>query len=149
MAFMPLVYVGSSEKEAREGAIELTWYLKAKAEPQFRNPPGYVPVDYNVRAMKNAAAAQASRSDGMRALSLDQIQEQGVLIYGTPDQVIQQINRQYARVGGFDHLLMMMQAGFLDHKRTVANIELFAKEVYPAIRHLPSTVNVAGIAAAE
>lgn len=149
LAFMPLVYVANSDKEAEAGAIELTWYLKAKAEPQFRNPPGYVPVEYNVRAMKNAAAAQATRSDGMRTLSLDQIKEQGVLIYGTPDSVIQQIKRQYDRVGGFDHLLMMMQAGYLDHKRTVANIELFAKEVYPAIRDLPSTVNVGKAAAAE
>lgn len=149
LAFMPLVYVAKSQKEAEDGAKELTWYLRAKAEPQFRNPPGYVPVEYNVRALRNAAAAQATRSDGMRSLSLDQIQEQGVLIYGTPDSVIQQVKRQYERVGGFDHLLMMMQAGHLDHKRTVANIELFAKEVYPAIRDLPSTVNVAGAAAAE
>ena len=44
---------------------------------------------------------------------------------------------------------MMMQAGHLDHKRTVANAELFAKEVYPAIRDLPSTVNVGAAAAAE
>jgi alkanesulfonate monooxygenase SsuD/methylene tetrahydromethanopterin reductase-like flavin-dependent oxidoreductase (luciferase family) len=148
VAFMPLVYVANDDKEAEAGAIELTWYLKAKVEPQFRNPPGYVPVSYNVQAMKNLAAAQATRSDGMRQLNLEQLKEQGVLVYGKPDSVIAQIRRQYDRVGGFDHLLMMMQAGHLDHKRTVANIELFAKEVYPAIRDLPSTVNV-GKAAAE
>jgi hypothetical protein len=32
---------------------------------------------------------------------------------------------------------MMMQAGFLDHKRTVSNIRLFAKEVLPQIKDLP------------
>jgi hypothetical protein len=42
---------------------------------------------------------------------------------------------------------MMMQAGFLDHARTVSNIRLFAKEVYPQIRDLPGTRAV--MAAAE
>jgi len=51
--------------------------------------------------------------------------------------VAAQIKLEYERIGGFDHLLMMMQAGFLDHKRTVSNIRLFAKEVLPQIRNLP------------
>jgi hypothetical protein len=45
-------------------------------------------------------------------------------MYGTPDQVAQQIRRFYDLVGGFDHLLMMQQAGFLDHQRTVASMTL-------------------------
>jgi hypothetical protein len=35
---------------------------------------------------------------------------------------------------------MMQQAGFLDHKRTVASMTLFAREVYPQIQNLPRTV---------
>jgi hypothetical protein len=36
---------------------------------------------------------------------------------------------------------MMQQAGFLDHKRTVRSMTLFAREVYPQIKDLPpSTV---------
>ena len=46
----------------------------------------------------------------------------------------------YDQVGGFDHLLMMQQAGHLDHKRTVRSMTLFAKEVYPQIKDLPATV---------
>jgi alkanesulfonate monooxygenase SsuD/methylene tetrahydromethanopterin reductase-like flavin-dependent oxidoreductase (luciferase family) len=45
-------------------------------------------------------------------------------MYGTPDQVIAQIKRFYDLVGGFDHLLMMMQAGFLDHERTAISLYL-------------------------
>ena len=70
-------------------------------------------------------------------------------MYGTPDQVVAQIKREYERVGGFDHLLMMMQAGFLDHKRTVSNINLFAKEVYPQIRNMLGTRALMGQQAAE
>ena len=70
-------------------------------------------------------------------------------MYGTPDQVVKQIELEYERVGGFDHLIMMMQAGFLDHKRTVSNINLFAKEVYPRIRHLTGTSELRAMKAAE
>jgi hypothetical protein len=39
MAFMPLVYTADSQAEAEKGARQLTWYLGARAEPQYRNPP--------------------------------------------------------------------------------------------------------------
>ena len=34
------------------GARQLTWYLGAKAEPQYRDPPGYVPGSFNVQALR-------------------------------------------------------------------------------------------------
>ncbi len=145
-AFMPLVYVGDTEAEAEAGMKELIWYMLAKTEPQYRNPPGYAPVETNVAALRGAFAG---RTDAMRAKSLEFQKEQGVIMYGTPDQVTAQIKRFYDLVGGFDHLLMMMQAGFLDHKRTCANIRLFAKEVYPQIRDLARTRPIEGKLAAE
>lgn len=145
-AFMPLVYVAETESEAEAGMKELTWYIRAKSEPQYRNPPGYVPVDINVLALRGAFAG---RTDEMRAKGLEFQREQGVVMYGTPDQVVAQIRQFYDRVGGFDHLLMMMQAGFLDHERTCKNIRLFARECYPLIRDLARTQPVASSSAAE
>ena len=136
LAYMPLVYTADSEEEAYKGAEELTWYLKAKAEPQFRNPPGYVPVSFNVRALQGA---YSGRTDAVRSQGLDYLRDQGVLIYGTPDSVAKQVKRFYDLVGGFDHLLMMQQAGYLDHERTVKSMTLFAKDVYPQIKDLPRT----------
>jgi len=135
-AFMPLVYTGDSEADAESGARELAWYMTAKTEPQFRNPPGYVPVELNVQALKGAFSG---RTDAMRAMGLEFQREQGVVMYGTPDQVVAQVRRFYDRVGGFDHLLMMQQAGFLDHQRTVRSMTLFAKEVFPRIKDLART----------
>jgi alkanesulfonate monooxygenase SsuD/methylene tetrahydromethanopterin reductase-like flavin-dependent oxidoreductase (luciferase family) len=112
------------------------WYLNAKSEPQFRNPPGYVPVATNVLALKGKFSG---RTDAMRAQNLDFLKDQGVMIYGTPDDVVAQIKRFHDLVGGFDHLLMMQQAGHLDHKRTVNSMTLFASEVYPQIKDLPRT----------
>jgi alkanesulfonate monooxygenase SsuD/methylene tetrahydromethanopterin reductase-like flavin-dependent oxidoreductase (luciferase family) len=110
--------------------------LRTKAEPQFKNPPGYVGIDLNVQALRGAFE---SRSSGVRAQGLDYLREEGIVIYGTPDSVAAQIKRLYERVGGFDHLLMMQQAGFLSHAKTVKSMTLFAKEVYPQIRELPPT----------
>jgi len=110
--------------------------MKAKVEPQFRNPPGYVPVELNVKALQGAFSG---RTEEMRAKGLDFQREKGVVMYGTPDQVAQQISRFYDRVGGFDHLLLMQQAGFLDHQRTVASMTRFAKDVLPQIKGLART----------
>jgi alkanesulfonate monooxygenase SsuD/methylene tetrahydromethanopterin reductase-like flavin-dependent oxidoreductase (luciferase family) len=111
--------------------------MQTKTPPQFRNPPGYVGVDVNVKALQGA---YTGRTDAVRAKGMDYLREQGVLMYGTPDSVAKQVKRYYDLVGGFDHLLMMQQAGFLDHKRTVSSMTLFAKEVYPQIKDLPRTV---------
>ena len=87
LAFMPLVFTGDTEEEARKGAEQLTWYLKAKVEPQYRNPPGYVPVAANVQAMKSQFDPRSRTADLMRGVSLDVQKEQGVVMFGTPDQI--------------------------------------------------------------
>ena len=45
------------------------------------------------------------------------------MMAGTPDQVLAQIARFYDHVGGFGHLLIMGQAGFLEHDDTVRGIK--------------------------
>ena len=145
-AYMPLMFTADNEADAEKGAKELLWYLAAKAEPQFRNPPGYVSVDFNVNALRGE---YSGRTDAMRTKTVDFLKEQGVLMYGTPDSVAAQVKRFYDKVGGFDHLLMMQQAGSLDHATTVKSMTLFAKEVYPQIRDLPRTKPLSVQVAAE
>ncbi|MGE0651638.1 MAG: LLM class flavin-dependent oxidoreductase [Alphaproteobacteria bacterium] len=131
IAYMPLVATGETEAEAEALAQKLSWYLHAKTPPQFRNPPGYVPVAFNVQALKGK---YTGRTDAVRTRGLDYLKEQGVLICGTPDQVFAQIKRFYGLVGGFGQLLMMQQAGFVTHEETVKSMTLFAKEVYPRVK---------------
>lgn len=137
-AFMPLVYTSDSDSDAERGAQELLWYVKGSiTEPQFKNPPGYVPVSFNVRALRGL---YSGRTEGVRAQGLEYLMQQGIVIAGTPDKVAARIRLLYEQVGGFDHLLMMQQAGHMDHKRTVRSMTLFAKDVYPQLRDLPPTV---------
>jgi alkanesulfonate monooxygenase SsuD/methylene tetrahydromethanopterin reductase-like flavin-dependent oxidoreductase (luciferase family) len=146
MAFMPLVYTADSEADAEAGARELTWYLKAKVAPQHRDAPGYLP---SALAVKVLQGAYSGRTVAIRAATLEYQKEQGVIMYGTPDSVAAQINRFYERVGGFDHLLMMQQAGFLDHKRTVRSMTLFAQDVMPQVCDLPGIGATVSATAAE
>jgi hypothetical protein len=46
--------------------------------------------------------------------------------------------KMYEHVGGFGHLLIMGQAGFLEHEETVKGMKLFAREVYPRLKELKS-----------
>jgi hypothetical protein len=53
---------------------------------------------------------------------------------GTPDEVHDQVVKFYDHVGGFGHMLMMGQAGFLDHEETIHGINTFAREVMPRLK---------------
>jgi alkanesulfonate monooxygenase SsuD/methylene tetrahydromethanopterin reductase-like flavin-dependent oxidoreductase (luciferase family) len=134
MAYMPVVYTADSEEEALRGAEQMSWYLKSiKVGPQISNPPGYAGVENNVKALQGL---YAGRTAAVRAKGIEYLREQGVIICGTPDSVAAQIRRFYELVGGFNHLLMMQQAGDLSHEQTVRSMTLFAKEVMPQIADL-------------
>ena len=145
LAFMPLVYVADSDEEAMKGADEIAWYLRTKAEPQLRNVPGYVGLEYNVQALKGA---YTGRTDVIRQQGLEYLRENHILIAGTPDSVERQIRQLYEKTGGFDHLLMMMQCGFLSHEKTMKNIRMFAQEVKPRLADLAPTAAAMPIATA-
>jgi hypothetical protein len=60
----------------------------------------------------------------------------GRLDSGTPDQVLTQFKEHCDHVGGYGHLLIMGQAGFLEHDDTVHGIKMFVREVYPRLKEL-------------
>lgn len=54
----------------------------------------------------------------------DKLRVRGVFA-DNPDSVFKQIKAHYEYVGGYGHLLLMGQAGFLDHRETVNGINRF------------------------
>ena len=60
----------------------------------------------------------------------------GNVFAGTPDQVFAQIKNFWEYAGGFGHLLMMAQAGFLTYAETTTSMRLFTQEVYPRLQAL-------------
>jgi alkanesulfonate monooxygenase SsuD/methylene tetrahydromethanopterin reductase-like flavin-dependent oxidoreductase (luciferase family) len=108
------------------------WYVTSNKVPRhFANPPGYVPIGANIAMLRGG---EHPLSAFARGASVDAAIEGGLMFAGTPDQVLRQFRKLYAHVGGFGHLLIMGQAGFLEHDETVAGIRHFARHVYPALK---------------
>ncbi len=129
----------TSDPRAKAGAEKLLWYITSnKVPPHIANPPGYIPVSANVQMLRGAEHPMSAF--GKRA-SVESAIETGIMFAGTPDQVLKQIQKHYDHVGGYGHILIMGQAGFLEHDDTVHGIRMFAREVYPQLRELyPHTV---------
>jgi alkanesulfonate monooxygenase SsuD/methylene tetrahydromethanopterin reductase-like flavin-dependent oxidoreductase (luciferase family) len=67
--------------------------------------------------------------------SWESLQDKGIIMVGSPDTMIKKITLLYERTG-IGHLMMMNQAGPMGGAKVRRSLELFAREVYPAIRHL-------------
>jgi alkanesulfonate monooxygenase SsuD/methylene tetrahydromethanopterin reductase-like flavin-dependent oxidoreductase (luciferase family) len=70
---------------------------------------------------------------------LEEQMARGNVFAGTPDQVFAQIKNFWEYAGGFGHLLMMGQAGFLTYAETLVSMRLFAEEVYPRLQELTAS----------
>jgi alkanesulfonate monooxygenase SsuD/methylene tetrahydromethanopterin reductase-like flavin-dependent oxidoreductase (luciferase family) len=144
LAYAALVYVSDTEARARAGADKLLWYVNSNKVPlHFSNPPGYVPVAMNIQLARGAQNVVSAH--GTKQGTVDGAIEAGTMFAGTPDQVLQQIRKHWHHVGGYGHLLIMGQAGFLEHDDTVHGIRMFAREVYPRLRELYPDTTVSGL----
>ena len=147
LAYAALVYVSDNEAKAYAGADKLLWYLNANKVPRhFAAPPGYVGVAASVAALKAAGTTtQGDHANFGRNMNVETAMERGLMFCGTPDQVHAQIKKFYDHVGGFGHLLIMGQAGFLEHDDTVHGIRMFAREVYPRLKEEYPGSRISGI----
>lgn len=144
LAYAALIYVGENDARARAGAEKLLWYITAnKVPPHFSNPPGYVPVAMNVQLAKGAHNVVSAY--GTKQSTVEGAIEAGTMFAGTPDQVLAQIRKHWNYVGGYGNLLIMGQAGFLDHEDTVHGIRMFAREVYPQLKELYPDTTISGM----
>ena len=107
------------------------WYLNAnKVSAQFKNPPGYSSVPTSVAMMRGASTSFD------RSSPLESCIEQGIVFAGSPETVYNQIKKHYDGVGGYGNLLIMGQAGFLEHDETMSSIKLLGTEVAPRLAQL-------------
>ncbi|MGE0733615.1 MAG: LLM class flavin-dependent oxidoreductase [Alphaproteobacteria bacterium] len=146
-AYLCLVGVGHTEAQGLERLSRVRgWVWSSGVTPeQYGNPPGVNPIAANVQMMKRHPAKPSwathvvGRSGKAYNPSYDPAQnliDSGMGFGGTPDQVFEQIKDFYFHVGGFGHLLAMMQGGDLGHADTTDSMKLFAREVLPRLQEL-------------
>jgi alkanesulfonate monooxygenase SsuD/methylene tetrahydromethanopterin reductase-like flavin-dependent oxidoreductase (luciferase family) len=63
----------------------------------------------------------------------------GNVFAGTPDQVYHQLRNFWEYAGGFGHLLMMGQAGFMTYDEAIGSMSRFTREVYPRLKELTAS----------
>jgi alkanesulfonate monooxygenase SsuD/methylene tetrahydromethanopterin reductase-like flavin-dependent oxidoreductase (luciferase family) len=154
-AYLGLTAVGKTEAEARARGEMVASYLRSLpfTPAPFRNPPGFISVDDNVRLMKaagrppNRSFTKDGRAINMMTGSVQDLIDAGILFCGTPDQVYQQITDFSVSCGGMGNLLSMGHAGFMSHEDTVENLTLFAKEVLPRLKEYRQPNETAAAAA--
>jgi alkanesulfonate monooxygenase SsuD/methylene tetrahydromethanopterin reductase-like flavin-dependent oxidoreductase (luciferase family) len=127
-AYLALTYTAETDEEAERDGKGLLWYLYRVRHPYFNMPPGYVPAPALAKAMLSGGGKPYSDS-------FEMLQEKGVVIAGSPDTMIKKIRYLHERCG-IGHLLMMTHAGSMDSRSVRRSLDLFAREVYPAIRDL-------------
>jgi alkanesulfonate monooxygenase SsuD/methylene tetrahydromethanopterin reductase-like flavin-dependent oxidoreductase (luciferase family) len=123
------IYVAETEREAHAHAEQhLLWLfrkgLKHKLEYLF--PPGYL----SPGSMKGMMLA------GLKPFgeyTYRELLDEGYAVAGTPDQVTERLSELHD-VLGFGTLAGLLHFGDMPHERTLRSMELFAREVMPAMR---------------
>jgi alkanesulfonate monooxygenase SsuD/methylene tetrahydromethanopterin reductase-like flavin-dependent oxidoreductase (luciferase family) len=136
LAYAAIVYVGDNQQEAEIGAEKLLWYIRSnKVAPQFNNPPGYHPPAVAASIIRGPRPGEPNRRDPRLATQL----ARGNVFAGTPDQVYHQLRNFWEYAGGFGHLLMMGQAGFMTYDEAIGSMSRFTREVYPRLKELTAS----------
>jgi alkanesulfonate monooxygenase SsuD/methylene tetrahydromethanopterin reductase-like flavin-dependent oxidoreductase (luciferase family) len=150
-AYLALFATAREEIEARRRGELVAGYLRTGGNvyPPFKNPPGYFSADDTAKLLRGFAPERCFTKDGravdMRTGSLQDLIDSVLMVCGTPDQCYRQITDFIENTGGMGNLLVMAQAGFLDHKDTVDSLTLLAKEIMPRLKDYkqPETAEVA------
>ena len=126
---------GRDRKEAREVIERVFWYVvNNKAEPQHRAPPGY--VETSLYADFLSGRFTGGRTDAIRKQGMEYFRENHVAIYGTPENVVGQINVLAQENRRFRALGRDAACGDMDFDVTAKSMTLFAEKVAPHLKDL-------------
>jgi alkanesulfonate monooxygenase SsuD/methylene tetrahydromethanopterin reductase-like flavin-dependent oxidoreductase (luciferase family) len=134
--FLQLVAVSETEEQAKKDYEEAALYFYQRClhvYPNYNNVPGY----RSLRSLE--LSMQANRPSSLGAFGgthgWDDYIEQGNIIAGSPEQVIEKI-RELADSLRVGHLMMLLQFGNMSKDLTMKNTRLFAEKVMPEIKDL-------------
>ena len=150
LAYLALCAVAETEEEALKRAYKVAGYLRTigAVSEAFRNPPGYMSVADNVRALANfgkprlGLTLSGGRTVYAATASCEELIDAGLIFAGTPDQVKKQIGKFCGAMGGIGNLLLMFQGGDLGHADTMDSLSLFGREVLPQLNEGVTTQDV-------
>jgi alkanesulfonate monooxygenase SsuD/methylene tetrahydromethanopterin reductase-like flavin-dependent oxidoreductase (luciferase family) len=127
-------YVAESDARAREEIEEhaLQFYNNVSA-------PARKPEMQAINAGRHTERSFAYKTEGHQHMPhgdqglFDRVEEDGLLVTGSPDTVIRKIREQQAALG-VGIFLTYLPFGTLEPKHAMKSLELFAKEVLPVVK---------------
>ena len=127
-AFMICAHVNDTDEKAQESGKAFLWRMNypLRGPREYWSPPGYT-------SRAGAAAVAARRPTPLHEMSYEELQNRYHLVVGSPDTVIEKL-RHIRDELGVGSLLLEAQGGQLSHRDTMRSIELFGKEVIPALK---------------
>ena len=132
LAWAAPVYVAASDQQAMDearGPIEFLFNKALRMPPGMFFPPGYTSID----SMKRVMAGKSSIMGAAR--TAENLDAQGVCIFGSPETVLRRIREAHRQLG-FGSFTALLQFGTLSAELTERNIRLFAREVLPGLHEL-------------
>jgi alkanesulfonate monooxygenase SsuD/methylene tetrahydromethanopterin reductase-like flavin-dependent oxidoreductase (luciferase family) len=150
--FAQVVGVAESRQQALDLYTEAAEYFYGRClhvDPRFAGPPGYVTeatqragIESQVKIAAEGKKAgepstNASSATKMQSLARDMksIVDNGYVIVGSPDDVVEQL-RELATTLNVGQLMLMMQFGNLSTDIVKYNTRLFAEKVMPKLKPL-------------
>jgi alkanesulfonate monooxygenase SsuD/methylene tetrahydromethanopterin reductase-like flavin-dependent oxidoreductase (luciferase family) len=138
MGWLTPIYVAETDAQAREEYESHFWYFAKKLLPGITiSPPGYTTA-------RSAVKVLGARNDFMMYIDTwKQVEDGGYAIVGSPETVRQKMQEMIDMLG-IGNVLALLQLGTLPADLTRKNMELFAREVLPALRtRYPQTASSA------
>lgn len=148
-AYLAITVCGRNEREVQQRMDKMLPYLavQPRTPKGWTNPPGYESAEMNAMALKMGKTGRLNFGLPPNPTRKD-MADGGILFGGTPDELYEQITSFSERAGGIGHLLMLAQAGYLEHEETIDSMTLFAEEVAPRLREYARSKNLELTAAA-
>ena len=143
--FLQFVGVGESRQHAFDLYAEAAEYFYGRClhvDPRWAVPPGYTSegsqrAGIESQVKKAADSNVRGKSTGERfasvAREMDAIVDNGYVIVGSPDEVVEQL-REVATNLNVGHLMLLLQFGNMSKDLTRYNTKLFAEQVLPKLK---------------
>ena len=139
------IHVGETDEIARREAkphVEAFANKFLRMPQEMLLPPGYTSIE-SLKRLREAKKTITGSARTMEAMI-----EQGTFICGSPQTVIDQL-AEYQRKGGFNIVMAGLHYGTLPAELTRKNLDLFAREVMPALKDATPATPPRPAAAAE
>lgn len=128
------VYVAETDAQAVEEYEPYFWYYAKKLllnRDTFQNPPGHSSIESTLSSLKMRAGL--GRRSGFSTWA--EIEKAGYVVVGSPATVRDRL-KEIAAESGLGNLIPNFSVGNAPHHLTRKSMELFAREVMPALRPL-------------